>query len=415
MAASIITDGRIGVQQSAISRKMALWLKMDEGTGVYFADSSPYHYDYSPLHAPPWRPSQVWATNKVATPTIANGFVYDPAITSTGTTGATEPVWPTTPGNTVVDNLVTWTCRAVPTDYWGTAGWATFTGSTASNLLYPRQRIHPRLRDFLMPTLANGLSYTAATLSLATSDNSINDSAGSPWGTLAPVAGDWMAMSGYLTDTANNGVARIGSVVAGKAIFDIGGPNAVATAGNTVTLRKVLAPSSLVIAFNVNSTMTTGGLVLFKFVHHLAVSGQNPGGFLLNLNSARVLSYQAVDAVSSGSSTLGGALTSGTNFHVTVVVNRELATPTAAVYINGTFNTQVNLTKRQMCNLLGSPLTGLTSAVAVPIGATPNGVTKMKDLQIYAGRSVPAGLVGSTPALIAKMQSGLPLSVTDWP
>lgn len=38
------------------------------------------------------------------------GNVYFECTTS-GTTGASEPSWPTTPGSTVVDGTVTWTCR----------------------------------------------------------------------------------------------------------------------------------------------------------------------------------------------------------------------------------------------------------------------------------------------------------------
>lgn len=42
--------------------------------------------------------------------TINNGFKYE--VTAAGTTHATnEPIWPTTPGATIVDGTVTWTCR----------------------------------------------------------------------------------------------------------------------------------------------------------------------------------------------------------------------------------------------------------------------------------------------------------------
>lgn len=44
-------------------------------------------------------------------PTTPNGRVY--TTTGGGTTGGSEPTWPTTPGNTVVDNTVTWTCVAI--------------------------------------------------------------------------------------------------------------------------------------------------------------------------------------------------------------------------------------------------------------------------------------------------------------
>jgi len=46
-----------------------------------------------------------------------NNYLYE--VTTAGTSGASEPTWPTTPGGTVVDGTVTWTCRAKPA--WETA------------------------------------------------------------------------------------------------------------------------------------------------------------------------------------------------------------------------------------------------------------------------------------------------------
>lgn len=42
-------------------------------------------------------------------PTTPNGYRYE--CTTAGTSGATEPTWPTTIGGTVTDGTVTWTCR----------------------------------------------------------------------------------------------------------------------------------------------------------------------------------------------------------------------------------------------------------------------------------------------------------------
>ena len=47
-------------------------------------------------------------------PSIPNGFSYE--CTVPGTTGAREPFWKTTIGETVRDGSVTWTCRAAETN-----------------------------------------------------------------------------------------------------------------------------------------------------------------------------------------------------------------------------------------------------------------------------------------------------------
>lgn len=55
-----------------------------------------------------WTASTVTALAAKRRPTVANGYVY--TATVGGTTGGTQPTWPTTVGATVVDGTVTWTC-----------------------------------------------------------------------------------------------------------------------------------------------------------------------------------------------------------------------------------------------------------------------------------------------------------------
>lgn len=57
-----------------------------------------------------WVGGQARAAGYLAIPTVPNGRYYE--VTTGGTTGATEPVWPTAAGATVSDGTVTWTCRA---------------------------------------------------------------------------------------------------------------------------------------------------------------------------------------------------------------------------------------------------------------------------------------------------------------
>lgn len=73
-------------------------------------------------------PSTTWVAstgyNKYQTvnPTVANGFFF--VATVAGTSAATQPVWPTVVGNTVVDGTVTWMCQAViPAGYLSALGY----------------------------------------------------------------------------------------------------------------------------------------------------------------------------------------------------------------------------------------------------------------------------------------------------
>lgn len=64
-----------------------------------------------------WATATAYALNTFRRPTVANGFRYKvTAVAGTGTSGASEPTWPTTIGATVVDNAganqLTWTCCA---------------------------------------------------------------------------------------------------------------------------------------------------------------------------------------------------------------------------------------------------------------------------------------------------------------
>lgn len=58
-----------------------------------------------------WAATTAYSLGNFRRPTTVNGFRYE--VTTAGTSGGSEPTWPTTPGNTVVDGTVTWTCRAM--------------------------------------------------------------------------------------------------------------------------------------------------------------------------------------------------------------------------------------------------------------------------------------------------------------
>ena len=62
--------------------------------------------------SPAWAATTAYATTSpnYVTPTAPNGFRYE--CTTGGTSGGSEPTWPTTIGATVADGTVTWTCRS---------------------------------------------------------------------------------------------------------------------------------------------------------------------------------------------------------------------------------------------------------------------------------------------------------------
>ena len=59
-----------------------------------------------------WLASTVYSANAFRRPTVQNGFKYEVTAGGGGSSGGSEPAWPTVVGVTVVDNALTWTCRA---------------------------------------------------------------------------------------------------------------------------------------------------------------------------------------------------------------------------------------------------------------------------------------------------------------
>ena len=55
-----------------------------------------------------WAASTSYSLGALVEPTTPNNFVYECVVA--GTSAATEPSWPTTEGETVDDNTVTWKC-----------------------------------------------------------------------------------------------------------------------------------------------------------------------------------------------------------------------------------------------------------------------------------------------------------------
>lgn len=56
-----------------------------------------------------WSASTIYTAQAYRVPTVSNGHQY--IVTTAGTSGASEPTWPTTSGGTVTDGSVVWTER----------------------------------------------------------------------------------------------------------------------------------------------------------------------------------------------------------------------------------------------------------------------------------------------------------------
>lgn len=77
-----------------------------DGTGNSFVGL------WNTLKGTAWQASTAYALGTVVVPTagLENGFRYE--CTTAGTSGATQPTWKTTEGETNTDGSVVWTCRA---------------------------------------------------------------------------------------------------------------------------------------------------------------------------------------------------------------------------------------------------------------------------------------------------------------
>ena len=56
-----------------------------------------------------WVTATAYVLGNYVRPTTVSKYYYE--CTTAGTSGATEPLWPTVPGNTITDGSVVWTCR----------------------------------------------------------------------------------------------------------------------------------------------------------------------------------------------------------------------------------------------------------------------------------------------------------------
>ncbi len=95
-----------------------------------------------------------------------------------------------------------------------------------------------------------------------------------------------------------------------------------------------------------------------------------------------------------------------------MVVNRDANT--VEFYQSGTRSSTHNLGRRAMCSMNNALTVGQVPLFLMGNSAC-NGTTAIKQIQLYVGRNLPATLFGAgSPALVAQIATGTPLSASDW-
>jgi len=95
-----------------------IYINAATGTNYYLRITNNTVDGFSPVNpigtVVSWTASTAIPYRGITKPSVDNGRYY--LNIGSGTTGGTEPTWPTTPGATVVDGSVTWTCYAYATN-----------------------------------------------------------------------------------------------------------------------------------------------------------------------------------------------------------------------------------------------------------------------------------------------------------
>ena len=99
------SSGSVGWSEATGATK---YLFLCDGTDGYVITTSGTITQVNPTYST-WAASTNYSLNDIRVPTVANGFYYT-VTADAGSSGGSQPTWPTTIGNTVVDGGITWTC-----------------------------------------------------------------------------------------------------------------------------------------------------------------------------------------------------------------------------------------------------------------------------------------------------------------
>jgi hypothetical protein len=99
------STGSVGWSEATGATK---YLFLCDGTNAYVITTTGTISQVNATYSA-WQASYNYALADKVIPTVANGFYYE-VTTDAGSSGGSQPTWPTTIGNTVVDGGITWTC-----------------------------------------------------------------------------------------------------------------------------------------------------------------------------------------------------------------------------------------------------------------------------------------------------------------
>ncbi|KWT81143.1 hypothetical protein [Candidatus Magnetominusculus xianensis] len=114
-AAATVAQSAGTVTNEAVTARAGKYVKLAKSEIL----TTPSDVVVSAVTPAPWSAATVYALGDYAKPTTPNAYRYE--CTTPGTSDSTEPVWPTTVGQTVTDGTAVWTCRKLTytktTDY----------------------------------------------------------------------------------------------------------------------------------------------------------------------------------------------------------------------------------------------------------------------------------------------------------
>lgn len=90
-----------------------LWSRCNIASGISGGVGWRRFFDYSAAANTTWAATTAATAGTTAVvPTVANGYIY--RCTTSGTTGGSQPTWPTKAGQTVTDGTVVWVAQVLP-------------------------------------------------------------------------------------------------------------------------------------------------------------------------------------------------------------------------------------------------------------------------------------------------------------